>query len=76
MSKKTKASKRDTLLSKATELFRMQGFQATSIDDVCAAAHVTKGAFFHYFKSKKALAKACLGRSNLITTQLSPEVVE
>ena len=67
MPKKTKASKRDTLLSKATELFRMKGFQATSIDDICASAKVTKGAFFHYFKSKEELAKACLEQWKCMT---------
>ena len=60
MSKKTAPSKKKVLLLKATELFRKQGFHATSIDDVCAAAAVTKGAFFHYFKNKEALAQACL----------------
>ena len=37
---------------------RRQGFAATSVDDLCAAAEVTKGAFFHHFKSKEALGVA------------------
>ena len=39
-------------------LVRRQGFAATSIDDLCKAAGVTKGAFFHHFPSKQALAVA------------------
>lgn len=60
MRKKAAPSKKELLLQKATELFRSKGFHATSIDDVCVTAGVTKGAFFYYFKSKEALAQACL----------------
>src|SRR5699024_280419 len=34
------------------------GFGATSINDVCRATGVTKGAFFHHFESKEALGIA------------------
>ncbi|WP_416898476.1 MAG: TetR/AcrR family transcriptional regulator [Minwuia sp.] len=39
-------------------LVRQQGYTATSVDQVCAAAGVSKGAFFHHFKDKQALAVA------------------
>ena len=39
-----------------------KGYAATSIDDICRAAGVTKGAFFHYFSSKEDLAKEALHR--------------
>lgn len=44
----------------AIELFRRDGFASTSVDEICSAAGVTKGAFFHYFDSKEALAEECL----------------
>lgn len=44
------------LLNSALKLIRTQGFEATSVDDVCRDAGVTKGAFFHHFKSKEELA--------------------
>jgi TetR/AcrR family transcriptional repressor of nem operon len=53
---------REPLLDAATELFRRQGFVATTVDEVCAAAGATKGAFFHHFPSKEAIAEACLVR--------------
>ncbi len=37
-----------------------QGFSATTVDVICAKSKVTKGAFFHHFKSKDDLGKAVL----------------
>lgn len=41
-------------------MVRHRGFAATSVDDLCAAAGVTKGAFFHHFASKEALGVALI----------------
>jgi TetR/AcrR family transcriptional regulator, transcriptional repressor for nem operon len=46
------------LLSAAIHEIRAMGYSATTVDDICRAAGVTKGAFFHYFKSKEDLAVA------------------
>ncbi len=35
-----------------------KGYNGTSIEDICARAEVTKGAFFYHFKNKEALGKA------------------
>ncbi|MCI0461729.1 MAG: TetR/AcrR family transcriptional regulator [Gemmataceae bacterium] len=45
------------LLDAAQELMLAKGFTATSVDEVCAAAGVTKGSFFHYFESKEHLGR-------------------
>ena len=37
-----------------------RGFTATRVDEVCAEAGLTKGSFFHYFKSKEEFAEAAL----------------
>lgn len=49
---------RARLIEAARSLVRHKGFAATSVDDLCAAAGVTKGAFFHHFASKEALGVA------------------
>jgi TetR/AcrR family transcriptional repressor of nem operon len=49
---------RSKLINAAHTLVRRQGYAATSVDQICAAAGVTKGAFFHHFASKEALAAA------------------
>lgn len=53
-----KPNARDKLLDTALSTIRKKGYSATSVDDLCARAGVTKGAFFHHFKSKDALAVA------------------
>ncbi len=48
------------LVEASVELMRKKGFNATTVDHICAAAGVTKGGFFHYFKSKEDIAKTSI----------------
>jgi TetR/AcrR family transcriptional repressor of nem operon len=43
------------ILDAALSVIRSKGYSATTVDDLCAEAGVTKGAFFHHFKSKEDL---------------------
>jgi TetR/AcrR family transcriptional repressor of nem operon len=54
----TRGSARKRLIEAAHTLVRRQGWSATSVDQICTAAGVTKGAFFHHFVSKEALGVA------------------
>jgi TetR/AcrR family transcriptional regulator, transcriptional repressor for nem operon len=48
------------LLMATLNVIRARGYAATRIDDVCQEAGVTKGSFFHHFKSKEELAMEAL----------------
>lgn len=49
---------RTRLLAATIDLVRANGYTATRVEDICAAAGVTKGSFFHHFASKEELAIA------------------
>jgi TetR/AcrR family transcriptional repressor of nem operon len=48
------------LLNAALHAIRAKGYAATTVDDICREAGVTKGSFFHHFKSKDELALAAI----------------
>ena len=58
------------LLDAALYVIRSKGYTATRVEDVCEAAALTKGSFFHHFKSKEDLALAAAEYWSLKTGQL------
>jgi TetR/AcrR family transcriptional repressor of nem operon len=54
------AQTRQRLLDATLGLMLRQGFAASTVDQICAEAGVTKGSFFHYFESKEAIARAAV----------------
>ena len=50
------------ILDTAQSLVLEKGFSGTSIDDILKTAGVTKGAFFHHFRSKADLARTLVER--------------
>ncbi len=61
---------RTRLLDAALHVIRDHGYAATSVDEICRAAGVTKGAFFHHFPSKEALAVAATGHFGAMADEL------
>jgi len=53
---------RERILQVAEGLMTLQGYSATSVDQVIAEAGSSKGAFFHHFNSKTDLAIQVLDR--------------
>jgi TetR/AcrR family transcriptional regulator, transcriptional repressor for nem operon len=51
-----KPAAKTKLLDAAVDVIRARGYSASSVDDICQTAGVTKGAFFHHFTSKEELA--------------------
>jgi TetR/AcrR family transcriptional repressor of nem operon len=56
------AQTRERILAKAEAMVLRRGFSGTSLDDILTATKLTKGAFFHHFRSKADLASALLER--------------
>ena len=50
-----KQTSRDKILQSAVQLFLEEGFEATSVNDICKHAGVSKGSFYHYFETKQVL---------------------
>ena len=68
MSKKATSTKRERdpaatrqrLIDATVRLMLQQGFSGTSVDQICKAAGMTKGSFFHHFENKEAIGTAAV----------------
>lgn len=54
------AQTRQRILEIAQEAILAKGFDATSIEEIVAAAEITKSGFFYHFRDKNELARALL----------------
>jgi AcrR family transcriptional regulator len=51
---------RTRILEAAVKQFSVQGYNTTSVDNICEQAGVSKGAFYHHFKTKQDVFLALL----------------
>jgi AcrR family transcriptional regulator len=51
---------RARILDAAVRRFAISGYEATSVDDICSEAGVSKGAIYHHFPTKQAIFLALL----------------
>lgn len=58
------------ILDAALHVIRSKGYAATRIEDVCAAAGLTKGSFFHHFAGKEEMAIAAAEYWSEVTAAL------
>jgi TetR/AcrR family transcriptional repressor of nem operon len=66
----TPGGARSKLLDAAFVIIREKGYAATTVDDLCTRAGVTKGAFFHHFPTKDSLAIAAVNQWSQMSTEL------
>ncbi|MGI9591559.1 MAG: TetR/AcrR family transcriptional regulator [Myxococcota bacterium] len=50
----------EKIVEAACALFHQRGYQAVGVQEICDAAGVKKGSFYHFFRSKQELALAML----------------
>jgi len=55
---RSRPDSRTRFLEGALHVIRAKGYEAATVDDICEAAGLTKGSFFHHFESKEELAVA------------------
>jgi TetR/AcrR family transcriptional repressor of nem operon len=58
------------LLDAAVDVIRAKGYSATTVDEICHMAGVSKGAFFHHFESKEELAVSAAGHFSSLAERL------
>jgi len=66
----TRHQSKTKFLEAALHVFRSKGFTATRIEDICDAAQLTKGSFFHHFDTKEDLALAAAEYWGAMTSAL------
>jgi TetR/AcrR family transcriptional repressor of nem operon len=70
MGARTPHESKTKLLQAALRAIRAEGYAATTVEDICRQAGVTKGSFFHHFKSKDDLALSAVDYWESVTGQL------
>lgn len=69
--------RRTEILDIARKLFFARGYEATSIDDILTEAQLSKGAFYHHFRSKEDLLEALAEDLSIAATaELRTELAE
>jgi AcrR family transcriptional regulator len=53
---------RDLIVATADDLFYRQGFEPTSFADIALAVGISRGNFYHHFKSKDEILTAVIGK--------------
>jgi TetR/AcrR family transcriptional repressor of nem operon len=66
----TRSNPKVKLLDAALCVIRTKGYTATTVEDICLAANVTKGSFFHHFKTKEQLAIEAASHFGLMASGL------
>lgn len=64
------AESQERLILATQALILRQGYTATTVDQICAEAGLTKGSFFHHFAGKEAIGSAAIDAWGAMGTRL------
>lgn len=70
------ADRRANIMAAAVQCFENRGFAASTVDDICDEAAISKGAFYTHFPSKDALIHALLERRNETLANIAGATLE
>ncbi len=71
---------RERLIEAASRLFYARSYEGVGVQELCDAAGINKGSFYHFFKSKDELAAAVIDndwatvRDELLVPTLAPDI--
>ena len=67
---------RRQILAAATDVFSRKGYAGTTLDDITAAANLSKGAIYWYFDSKAELFNTILGERSSVFLELLEQAAQ
>ena len=67
---------RRQILAAATDVFSRKGYAGTTLDDITAAANLSKGAIYWYFESKAELFTTSLGELSSVFLELLEDAAQ
>lgn len=70
------ADRRANIMEAALRCFESRGFTASTVDDICEEAKISKGAFYTHFASKDVLIHALLERRNETLSNIAGETLD
>ena len=71
-----KTSAKFVLFEKAMDLFRQNGYENVTVQQICAEASVTRNAFYYYFNSKEALLSSYFENVPNFTQKLLVDILK
>ena len=71
---RTSTDTKSRILKAARTLYSTHGCDGTTLNDVITASGITKGAFYHYFKSKESLCERVLDEIMVEYEQLTESI--
>lgn len=67
---------RERLLESGSQLMHERGYTAVGVSEVCDAAGVKKGSFYHFFPSKVELALAVIDRHSMMSAAALDQLID
>jgi len=74
ISEDQREQRRQRFVDAAWQCAARRGYRAVTVDEICAEAGMSKGAFYTYFAGKREVLSALLDRDAALTTALAEEV--